>query len=70
MTKIYFLKLEAHSKGDLACNRGSGNVSEVIWFSSEKQRRMDYMMNPRDKPYLQEESYLGGSQEEESLRFA
>lgn len=38
-------------------------------FSSEKQRRMDYMMNPRDKPYLQEAGYLGGSQEEESLRF-
>lgn len=27
-------------------------------------------MNPRDKPYLQEAGYLGGSQEEESLKFA
>lgn len=69
MTKIYFLKLRSPFQEDLTCNGGRGNGSEVAWFSSEKQRRMDCMMNPRDKPYLQEAGYLGGSQEEESLRF-
>lgn len=36
---------------------------------SEKQRRMNYMTNHKDKPYLEEAACLDGSQKEESLRF-
>lgn len=73
MTKIDFLKLRSPFQGTLPATGGGGwggNGGEVTWFSSEKQGRMDCMMNPRDKPYLQEAGYLGGSQEEESLKFA
>ena len=69
MTKIHFLKLRSPFQGDFACNEGSGKGSELTRFSAEKQRRMDYMMNPGDKPYLQEAACLGGSHEGESLRF-
>lgn len=55
-------------KGILHATEGSRNRSELTQFSSERQRKTD-MINPGDKPYLQEVVCLGGSQEEESLKF-